>query len=77
MPRATGRLTHPPVILTYMDVLMSREAGKDCSYNPIAFPPSLEVRCRERPAERSESRDLLQDVVEFLFSDTVALGGPQ
>jgi len=19
--------------------------GKDCSYNPIAFPPSMEVRC--------------------------------
>jgi hypothetical protein len=21
--------------------------GKDCSYNPIAFPPSMEVRCGE------------------------------
>jgi hypothetical protein len=24
----------------------SRLHGKDCSYNPLAFPPSLEVRCR-------------------------------
>ena len=23
-----------------------RLQGKDCSYNPFAFPPSLEVRCR-------------------------------
>ena len=21
--------------------------GKDCSYNPVAFPPSMEVRCEE------------------------------
>ena len=24
----------------------ARLHGKDCSYNPVAFPPSLEVRCR-------------------------------
>ncbi len=24
---------------------MPREAGKDCSYNPFAFPPSMAVRC--------------------------------
>jgi hypothetical protein len=24
----------------------ARPQCKDCSYNPIAFPPSLEVRCR-------------------------------
>ena len=24
----------------------ARLQGKDCSYNPVAFPPSLEVRCR-------------------------------
>ncbi len=33
------------IALTYRDVLMPREAGKDCSYNPFAFPPSMAVRC--------------------------------
>ena len=33
------------IALTDTDVLMPREAGKDCSYNPFAFPPSMAVRC--------------------------------
>lgn len=36
------------IALTYRDVLMPRAAGKDRSYNPLTFPPSMAVRCRER-----------------------------
>ena len=49
--------------LTYRDVLMPREAGKDCSYNPFAFPPSMAVRCpsrvRVRPNTQLVTRRLL------------------
>jgi len=38
---------HHPCVL-YRDVRMPREAGRDCSCNPSAFPPSMAVRCRER-----------------------------
>ena len=33
---------HGKDVLTCMDALMARAQGKDCSYNPFAFPPSLE-----------------------------------
>ncbi len=31
--------------------------GRDCSYNPSAFPPSMEVRCRKLGQCRSKCRD--------------------
>lgn len=33
---------------------MPREAHRDCSCNPPAFPPSMAVRCRERPSSSAE-----------------------
>ena len=33
-----------------------RLQGKDCSYNPVAFPPSLEVRCRRYDSREGGGR---------------------
>ena len=44
---------------TYKDVGNADIAslhGKDCSYNPIAFPPSMEVRCNLLGQRRSGCR---------------------
>ena len=46
--------------------------GKDCSYNPIAFAPSMEVRCNLVGQCRSNCRgalyrpDALTDLIKYL-----------
>ena len=46
--------------------------GKDCSYNPIAFPPSMQVRCNLVGQCRSNCRgashrpDSLTDLIKYL-----------
>jgi bacterioferritin-associated ferredoxin len=43
--------------------------GKDCSYNPVAFPPSMEVRCGECGKCREQfSADPLMSIIRASFS---------
>jgi len=44
------------------EVQVSRLHGKDCSYNPSAFPPSVEVDAEERPAEILAMQDAYMEI---------------
>jgi len=49
LPSIHGHMRYPNKLHPCNDALPyyrpSDPHGKDCSYNPIAFPPSMEVRC--------------------------------
>ncbi len=42
-----GTNIYRDLTVLYRDQVGDCEGGRDCSYNPTAFPPSMEVKCAD------------------------------